>query len=81
MLNKETQSALINISMDAELNCYSSEVMNMILSFIQSQEPKNRTSIMQFLYCHQGATLRLFFEIMRYLPSVSNEPIISYKIK
>ena len=81
MLNRETQSALINMSMDAETVGYCSEMMNMVLTLIQSKEPETREAIMQFLYCHQGAPLRLFFEIMRYLPSVTNEPVISYKIK
>ena len=80
MLNKETQSALINMSMDAETVGYCPEMMNVVLTLIQSKEPKTRQNMMQFLYCHQGAPLRLFFEIMRYLPSVSNEPIISYKL-
>ena len=79
MLNKETQSALINMSMDAETVGYCHEMMNMILTLIQSKSPETREAIMQFLYCHQGAPLRLFFEIMRYLPSVSNEPL-SYKL-
>ena len=80
MLNKETQSALINMSMDAETMGYCPEIMNMIITLIQSKTPENRQAIMQFLYCHQGAPLRLFFEIMRYLPSVTNEPVISYKL-
>ena len=80
MWNKETQAALVNMSMDAETLCYSPEMMNMILTLIQSKEPQIREAIMQFLYSHQGAPLRLFFEIMRYLPSVSNEPVISYKL-
>ena len=80
MLNKETQSALINMSMDAETVGYCSEMMNMILTLIQSKSPETREAIMQFLYSHQGTPLRLFFEIMRYLPSVTNEPVISYKL-
>ena len=80
MLNKETQSALINMSMDAETVGYCPEMMNMILTLIQSKTSETRSEIMQFLYCHQGAPLRLFFEIMRYLPSVTNEPVISYKL-
>ena len=80
MLNKETQAALINMSMDAETVGYCPEMMNVVLTLIQSKEPKTRQNMMQFLYCHQGAPLRLFFEIMRYLPSVSNEPVISYKL-
>ena len=80
MLDKETQSALINMSMDAETVGYCPEMMNVVLTLIQSKEPKTRQNMMQFLYCHQGAPLRLFFEIMRYLPSVSNEPVISYKL-
>jgi hypothetical protein len=81
MLDRETQAALVNMSMDAETVGYCSEIMSIILPLIQSKQPDTRSEIMQFLYCHQGAPLRLFFEIMRYLPSVSNEPIISYKIK
>ena len=80
MLNKEIQSALINMSMDAETVGYCSEIMNIILTLIQSKTSETRSEIMQFLYCHQGAPLRLFFEIMRYLPSVSNAPVISYKL-
>ena len=80
MLNKETQAALINMSMDAENLAYCSEIMNMILTLIQSKTSETRSEIMQFLYCHQGAPLRLFFEIMRYLASVTNEPVISYKL-
>ena len=80
MLNKEEQSALINMSMDAETVGYCPEMMNMVLTLIQAKTPETREEIMQFLYCHQGAPLRLFFEIMRYLPSVSNEPVISYKL-
>lgn len=80
MLNKETHAALVNMSMDAETVGYCPEMMNMILTLIQSKTPETREHIMQFLYCHQGAPLRLFFEIMRYLPSVSNEPVISYKL-
>ena len=81
MLDKETQTALINMSMDAETLGYSSDIMNTILKLIQSKTSETRLEIMQFLYCHQGTPLRLFFEIMRYLPSVSNEPFVSYKIK
>ena len=80
MLNKETQAALINMSMDAETMGYCSEMMNMVLTLIQAKTPETRSEIMQFLYCHQGAPLRLFFELMRYLPSVTNEPLISYKL-
>ena len=80
MLDKETQTALINMSMDAETLGYSSDIMNTILKLIQSKTSETRQAIMQFLYCHQGTPLRLFFEIMRYLPSVSNEPVISYKL-
>jgi hypothetical protein len=80
MLNKEIQAALIDMSMEAETLGYCSEIMSIILPLIQSKQPGTRSEIMQFLYCHQGAPLRLFFEIMRYLPSVSNEPIISYKL-
>lgn len=80
MLNKEIQTALINMSMDAETMGYCSEIMSIILPLIQSKQPDTRSEIMQFLYCHQGAPLRLFFEIMRYLPSVTNEPVISYKL-
>ena len=80
MLNRETQSALINMSMDAETVGYCPEMMNMILTLIQSKTSETREEIMQFLYCHQGTPLRLFFEIMRYLPSVTNEPVISYKL-
>ena len=81
MLNREEQSALINMSMDAETLGYCTEIMNTILTIIQGKTTETRSEIMQFLYCHQGTPIRLFFEIMRYLPSVSNEPIISYKIK
>ena len=80
MLNKEIQSALINMSMDAETVGYCPEIMNIILTLIQIKTSETRSEIMQFLYCHQGAPLRLFFEIMRYLPSVSNAPVISYKL-
>ena len=80
MLNKETQAALVNMSMDAETMGYCSEIMSIILPLIQSKQPDTRSEIMQFLYCHQGTPLRLFFEIMRYLPSVTNEPVISYKL-
>ena len=80
MLNKETQRALINMSMDAETLGYCQEIMSIILPLIQSKTSETREEIMQFLYCHQGTPLRLFFEIMRYLPSVSNEPVISYKL-
>ena len=80
MLDRETQSELINMSMDAETMGYCPEIMNMIITLIQSKTPENRQAIMQFLYSHQGAPLRLFFEIMRYLPSVTNEPVISYKL-
>ena len=80
MLNRETQAALINMSMDAETLSYCSEIMNAILTIIQSKTSETRSEIMQFLYCHQGAPLRLFFEIMRYLPSVTNAPVISYKL-
>ena len=80
MLDKEQQQTLIKISIDAESMSYCPEIMNMVLTLIQSKSPETREAIMQFLYCNQGAPLRLFFEIMRYLPSVSNEPIISYKL-
>ena len=80
MLNKEEQAALVNMSMDAETVGYCPEMMNMVLTLIQAKTPDTREEIMQFLYCHQGAPLRLFFEIMRYLPSVSNAPVISYKL-
>lgn len=80
MLNKETQAALVNMSMDAETVGYCTEIMNTILTIIQSKTTETRSEIMQFLYCHQGAPLRLFFELMRYLPSVTNEPVISYKL-
>lgn len=80
MLNREEQSALINMSMDAETMSYCREIMDIILTLLQSKEPDTRQRMMQFLYCHQGAPLRLFFEIMRYLPSVTNEPVISYKL-
>ena len=81
MLDKEVQTALINMSMDAETLGYCTEIMNTILTIIQSKTTETRWEIMQFLYCHQGAPLRLFFEIMRYLPSTTNEPVISFKIK
>ena len=81
MLDREVQTALINTSMDAETLGYSSDTMNTILKLIQSKTSETRLEIMQFLYSNQGAPLRLFFEIMRYLPSVSNEPFVSYKIK
>ena len=80
MLDREVQAALINMSMDAETLGYCSEIMSIILPLIQSKQPGTRSEIMQFLYSNQGAPLRLFFEIMRYLPSVSNEPVISYKL-
>ena len=80
MLDKETQSAIVNMSMDAETLGYSQDIMNIILKLIQSKTSETRSEIMQFLYCNQGAPLILFFEIMRYLPSVSNEPAISYKL-
>ena len=80
MLNKEEQSALINMSMDAGTMGYCREIMDIILTLLQSKQPDTRQNIMQFLYCHQGAPLRLFFEIMRYLSSVTNEPVISYKL-
>ena len=80
MWDKETQSAIVNMSMDAETLGYSQDIMNIILKLIQSKTSETRSEIMQFLYCNQGTPLRLFFEIMRYLPSVSNEPVISYKL-
>ena len=80
MLDREVQTALINMSMDAETLGYSQDIMNIILKLIQSKTSETRLEIMQFLYNHQGTPLRLFFEIMRYLPSVSNEPVISYKL-
>ena len=80
MLDKETQTALINMSMDAETMSYCPEIMNVVSTLIRSKIPETRQAIMQFLYCHQGTPLRLFFEIMRYLPSVTNEPVISYKL-
>ena len=81
MLDKETQAALIDMSMSAENLEYCPEIMNCILTLIEAKMDCTRQEIMQFLYCNQGAPLRLFFEIMRYLPSVSNEPFVSYKIK
>lgn len=80
MLNREEQSALINMSIDAETMGYCREIMDVILTLLQSKQSDTRQNMMQFLYCHQGSPLRLFFEIMRYLPSVTNEPVISYKL-
>ena len=80
MLTQEEKTAIVNMAMDAETLGYCAEIMNTILTIIQSKTSETRSEIMQFLYCHQGAPLRLFFEIMRYLPSVSNEPVISYKL-
>ena len=53
MLDKEVQTALINMSMDAETLGYSSDIMNTILKLIQSKTSETRLEIMQFLYCHQ----------------------------
>lgn len=78
MLSREDKAALIDMSMEAEELCYCKTIMEVIINLIK--EKKCRSEIMQFLYNHQGTTLRLFFEIMRYLPSVANEPVISYKL-
>ena len=79
MLNKEEKAAIVNMALDAETFCYHNEIMDVILTVLGNKTPESRAKIMQFLYCNQGAPLRLFFEIMRYLPSVSNEPV-SYKL-
>ena len=69
------------MSMDAETLGYCSEIMNIILTIIQSKTTETRAEIMKFLYSNQGSPLRLFFEIMRYLPSENNKPVISYKVQ
>ena len=42
MLNRETQSALINMSMDAETMSYCPEIMNVVLTLIRSKNPETR---------------------------------------
>lgn len=81
MLNQETKSALVNMAMDAENLHYCPEIMNCVLTLIESKTLETRLEIMAFLLSVQGAPLRLYFELMRHLPSVSNEPFISFTIK
>ena len=78
MLSREDKAALIDMSMEAEELCYCKTIMEVIINLIKEKEC--RSEIMQFLYNHQGTTLRLFFEIMRCLPSMSNEQSISLRI-
>jgi hypothetical protein len=81
MLNKEQKAAAINIAMMLEEHGYPQLEMDYMFGKLCQEEPQYREDLISFLYANSPCTYRLYLELMKQLPSVSNEPVISFTIK
>jgi hypothetical protein len=80
MLNKEQKAVALNIAMMLEQHGYPQPEMDYMFGNLHQEEPQKREELLAFLYTSSPCTYRLYLEIMAQLPSVSNEPVISFKL-
>ena len=69
------------IAMQAELDYYSKSIMDCIMEKLTAEHAPVREAVLNFWHYSCGLCgFMLYCEIMAQLPSVSNAPVISYKL-
>ena len=80
MMTKDQCAAAINVAMMLEQTGYDGAEFAFMFGQFANNDPQIREEVLELYRETSNCTRKVYLEVMYQLPSVSNEPVISYKL-